>query len=984
MAGNATFESASTSSSELGFSGSYLNGQRGVRSAAIGANLVRSGNFREGSESRVFGSGFSVSRGGSSAVVASGDSRTLSQCVSLEPIVIHDQVSWYDEVSRVMAAREKPLPPVAFLKDVKRLRSSVEDTCVKARVRANKMDDCLRNLDKYCEASTSKKQQKSELMSNDRAGAVNLKMGTQIYSINQRVEDQPKNILLNKRVRTSVAESRAECQSNGLQMQPVAMAKDGKLLEENGGGSDLFEKIRKLAAGGEGWDKKIKRKRSVGMVFTRTTDSDGVPKRPAQNKIVNERGSQPRDANIHRLNSRDDSLNNRKRSMPPGSSSPPMAQWSGQRPQKMARLKKPNLVPFVSNQDQNLLSFENHSPSDVGTRLTSNGTYGSPVSKNTTNGTQKLMVKLDNLQSSPRLSENDESVGGESRLVEKKMGNGEVDAVAKKNKPPINAAPPKPFQSSKTGYKKNGSKPGRRLKKLSDRKGFSNHASLQNRSPDCTGASDDDREELLAAANHARIASHLACSSPLWKRTEPVFAPVSSESKSFLSQQVGLLNDDSASNPLRNPHTQHQETKSFSGRNDSEKASNVSVPFYQRVLSALIMVEDNNNTLEERDSRDAHPQNTFHFNESNSFHSNGNTNSSRSPIINNTCEEDTHSEDGVDGFSSSQYENMSLDEKVLLELQSIGLFPDTLVGPVFPVYPDLVKPSLNNKEDEAIQLEVDNLKSNLHQQEVKKKAYLEKISVGVESSNSGVRELEIRAMDRLVELAYRKNLQATRRSSRSAIHKVPKQTALAFGRRTLARCHKFEKTGSSCFNEPPFQDILNAPIETEPDPKLLSDETFTTNRPTSNRGKKKELSLDDIGIPAARTVSTTTKSRKPKQKTGRVPTSNTGPTNNNKQQTRSLHPTGPTYPSSNIPNGQSTNTRIDVRFVSSHGRTEETNPTNPPFDGLDPLDELGVVGGGDLVGPTDLNSFLNFDDQDMDEDFAGGLDIPMDDLTELF
>lgn len=51
------------------------------------------------------------------------------------------------------------------------------------------MDERLRKLDKYCEGISSKKQK-------------------MIYSINQRVEDRPKNILLNKRVRTSVAESR--------------------------------------------------------------------------------------------------------------------------------------------------------------------------------------------------------------------------------------------------------------------------------------------------------------------------------------------------------------------------------------------------------------------------------------------------------------------------------------------------------------------------------------------------------------------------------------------------------------------------------------------------------------------------------------------------------------------------------------------------------------------------------------------------------
>lgn len=37
---------------------------------------------------------------------------------------------------------------------------------------------------------------------------------------------------------------------------------------------------------------------------------------------------------------------------------------------------------------------------------------------------------------------------------------------------------------------------------------------------------------------------------------------------------------------------------------------------------------------------------------------------------------------------------------------------------------------------------------------------------------------------------------------------MAKQAALAFVRRTLDRCHKFEETGTSCFSEPVYRDIL--------------------------------------------------------------------------------------------------------------------------------------------------------------------------------
>lgn len=70
------------------------------------------------------------------------------------------------------------------------------------RGRVSKLDEHLNKLDKYCEGVLSKKTQRNEFMANDKSNALNLKV------VNQRVEDRPKSVLLNKRVRTSVAEIR--------------------------------------------------------------------------------------------------------------------------------------------------------------------------------------------------------------------------------------------------------------------------------------------------------------------------------------------------------------------------------------------------------------------------------------------------------------------------------------------------------------------------------------------------------------------------------------------------------------------------------------------------------------------------------------------------------------------------------------------------------------------------------------------------------
>lgn len=57
--------------------------------------------------------------------------------------------------------------------------------------------------------------------------------------------------------------------------------KDGNLIPTPGGGSGrIEEKTRRLLAGGEGLDHKIKKKRSVGAVGSRVITGDRDVKRP--------------------------------------------------------------------------------------------------------------------------------------------------------------------------------------------------------------------------------------------------------------------------------------------------------------------------------------------------------------------------------------------------------------------------------------------------------------------------------------------------------------------------------------------------------------------------------------------------------------------------------------------------------------------------------------------------------------------------------
>lgn len=66
----------------------------------------------------------------------------------------------------------------------------------------------------------------------------------------------------------------------------MVMEKGGDMLQDVGGGNVRFEeKIRRLPAGGEGWDTKNKKKRSVGVVGGRVINGDRDLKRTMHSKL---------------------------------------------------------------------------------------------------------------------------------------------------------------------------------------------------------------------------------------------------------------------------------------------------------------------------------------------------------------------------------------------------------------------------------------------------------------------------------------------------------------------------------------------------------------------------------------------------------------------------------------------------------------------------------------------------------------------------
>ncbi|KAL8166714.1 hypothetical protein V2J09_008213 [Rumex salicifolius] len=805
-------------------------------------------------------------------------------------------------------------------------------------------------------------------------------------------------------------------------------------------------------------------------------------------------------------------INNRKRVFSSESSSPPVTQWVGQRQQKNSRVRRTNIVSPTSNNDEALVSSEGSPAPDFGA-TTSSGFNGSFPAWSIPSNPQPLKGKSENAPSPARLSDSEEICAVENSLKERKAGSGESEEkgingyqhvgspglILKKNKLPVkeeigdgvrrlgrsgrgssfprggmsplrekldSPAAVKPVRSTKPGSDKNGSKSGRPpLKKHMERKGFTRLGLLPNgNSPDCTGESDDDREDLTAAAQFASSANDNACSSPFWKKVEPLFSS-REDDRSYLKQQLKLSEEyqDSSSQMYASANNKkdvlegekHQpigyqgekvalsngvestnskglaeqgRDSGFYCRKDSEEGSQGLTPLYQRVLSALIMEDE----LEEFERTNCGRSPSFSGGElgcitEEKLFSNGDTSYSRSSNIDIPCQLDLwegersfmHSEGLLpasyqgnlkgpitpqinicdDSSSLVQYAQMSIDEKLLIELQSIGLHPESV-------------PDLAEGEDEVLE-ETLQLQKQLRQVGPKKKLCLGKMLKVMEEEKDGEeRVLEQVAMNKLIESAHRK-LRATRgnTAAKMGVSKVQRHVAMSFARRTLARCRRLEDTGKSCFSEPTLRDLLlstlpssskaetNKPVSLadhnlQSEPNAPGSNPSGTERgliesndsrphqsdhPLDNRGKKKEISLDDVnnGFPFLKPsplgnapMGGSAKGKRSDRDRDRAGRGERKAKPKPKQRASNLSSTHPVYPS---PSGSRANGNI---LDSSEEAKDAADLTNLP------LNELESIGIG-VEGNQDLGSWLNFDEDNLQDHDSVGLEIPMDDLSDL-
>lgn len=410
------------------------------------------------------------------------------------------------------------------------------------------------------------------------------------------------------------------------------------------------------------------------------------------------------------------------------------------------------------------------------------------------------------------------------------------------------------------------------------------------------------------------------------------------------------------------------------------------------------------------------------------------------------------------------YQLMSLDDRLLLELQSIGLYPE--------IMPDLAE------QDEVIIQDIVELEKALYEQNGRKKRNLDKIDGAILTGRDmEKRKVEQAAFDQLTEMAYRKRLACREsRNSKSAVQKVSTQFALAFIKRTLARCRRYEETGVSCFSEPTLQNIMFSPHSRENGARqadcivsgtasntcskalhqiearklgavssasekydgqldyadrglvdsfqssiLSSEQLLSQNGSVMIKEKKRETLVNGVVNGSSRTsnldgaVPIGVKGKRSERDRNQTrdqsrPNSNSragclsldSNKNENKPKAKPKQKSTaaghdrfmeakesvciPIYDSSlSVANARNNGSKDGASLSGNQDTSqvkESTDLENLPLPDLSSIDEFGVS--GELDGPQDLGSWLNFDDDGLQEhDCIMGLEIPMDDLSEL-
>ncbi|KAF5743069.1 hypothetical protein HS088_TW09G01131 [Tripterygium wilfordii] len=844
-------------------------------------------------------------------------------------------------------------------------------------------------------------------------------------------------------------------------------------------------------------------------------------------------------------------VNNRKRMASARSSSPPVAHWAGQRPQKISRTaRRTNLVPIVSNNDETsaLDSVSDATGHEVGLGFARRLTGSSP---------KQVKIKGEPM-SSTALSESEESGAPEIISKERCQKSDEIEEKAGQNVQKMstlilptrknklltgedpgdniqrqgrsgrgftstrslvlataeklgNVGTTKQLRSARLGFEKSDSKSGRPpTRKLSDRKAYKRHKHMAV----STAADfvDDGHEELLAAANAVIDPAH-ALSSSFWMQMEPLFGVISDIDIASLEQQESFETTAATVATAPNPFSVDgiNIVPNGNGLIDSDGDVGLAgetrdITLCQILISAIISEEDYTSGNDELEFDEYGSENDLDgkwqekgLNQLDNIQFAGHTpfkgyrmpgeREHGQPKVNKLDTPSTginsnfgHPPNGqlsdqapMPGMAYPEvlYDNMNMNEKLYLELQSIGIFPE-------------ITSDRGQTRTEGISLDISKLEEEYHVRISTNKILLSSlIKSASETKELQEKEFERHAHDKLVTMAYQKYMTCwgpNATGGKNSSSKMAKQSALAFVKRTLERCHKFEDTGKSCFSESLFKDILisrpsrlnssqlvNTPTDGEsakpftntssrsleggvsasmvsqpanlvswlsqngdsyinssdmlPPVNRLPEQTSVKEDLWSNRVKKREILLDDViggtlgtsssapsGIATSLSGSTKGK-RSERDREGKGHSKEVLSRNGNNKIGRPVSSNSKGERKSKIKPKQKT-TQLSVSVNGFLGKISEqpkptlvseskssemtTNAKKKNGFGLDSLDEaidlsnlqlpgMDVLGVPDDFGGQgqDLSSWLNIDDDGLqDHDFMG-LEIPMDDLSDL-
>ncbi|XP_027902807.1 uncharacterized protein LOC114162976 isoform X3 [Vigna unguiculata] len=804
--------------------------------------------------------------------------------------------------------------------------------------------------------------------------------------------------------------------------------------------------------------------------------------------------------------------NNRKRMASARSSSPPVVHW--QRPQKSSRTaRKANFVSTVSSIDD---SPALDSVSDVTAALSESEESGVAEMKPKEKGRKSAEIDQKPGQNVQKVS-NFILPSRKSKLVSaeehgdgvRRQGRtGRNFPVARSPTPMTseklgNVGTVKQLRSSRLGLEKSESRAGRPpTRKLSDRKAYARqkHTALSS-SADFLVGSEDGHEELLAAVKGV-INSARSFSSQFWRQMELFFGLITEEDVAYWKQKINHESSGLMSTPVpsyidgceagANGFGLMGHRRDFEPCNQvgagvvAEQLHSSGIPLCQRLISALISEEYSSESEDMKfDASDAEFEADGELDLS-SLDDNSRSNSYLACYsayngyrITRTSGHDETESDKVDipstGLKSNQsmstvtcselqYATLGMNEKLLLELQSIGISPESV-------------PEMLQANDEGICEDITRLEEHYQGQMSKRNCLLD----GLLRSASVTKEVqekdfEKNALDKLLMMAYEKYMACWGPSSsggKNASNKMAKQAALGFVKRTLERCQQFEDTGKSCFSEPLYKDMFlaassqlsvvreldgmeaesvkpsassfflearNGSMGSQQNPSQFSqnakDHDFNSSDIRhavngsseqasgkedlwSNRVKKRELSLDDVGSTIGSSsapsgigssLSNSTKGKRSERdrdgkgysrevpsrngttKVGRPALSSAKgerkPKSKPKQKAtkHSVSVNGllgklseqPKSKSNEVSNNSKSKEKDEFGIVEydDHEPIDLSNLQLPGMDVLGVPDDLGDQG-------QDIGSWLNIDDDGLqDQDFMG-LEIPMDDLSDL-